>query len=37
MTKDGQFVDSIDDVPEGNLPPSVFPPTNVADLHLERW
>ncbi|CDS09206.1 hypothetical protein LRAMOSA10566 [Lichtheimia ramosa] len=36
MTKDGQFVDSIDDVPEGNLPPSVFPPTNVADLHLER-
>ncbi|KAJ8652087.1 hypothetical protein O0I10_012318 [Lichtheimia ornata] len=36
MTKDGQFVDSIDDVPDSNLPASVFPPANAADLHLER-
>ncbi|KAI9320764.1 S-adenosyl-L-methionine-dependent methyltransferase [Dichotomocladium elegans] len=36
MAKDGQFVDSPADAAATGLPPSVFPPENAADLHLER-
>lgn len=42
MTKDGQYLDSVDDIQDEaqrkRFPTSLFPPVNDGDsLHLERW
>ena len=42
MAKDGQYLDSVDDIQEEaqrkRFPASLFPPANDENtLHLERW
>lgn len=40
FTRDGKMVDTHEDLPTdatGKFYPSMWPPKNAADLHLERW
>ena len=40
FTRDGQIVNSFEELPEGTpgkFIPSMWPPKNAGDLHLERW
>lgn len=40
FTKDAQLVDKMEDLPKdtkGRFYPSMWPPQNARELHLERW